>query len=89
MTEPLGPKMLIRDSDLKTHSRIGTRSFVGYFNGPCPDDDCSGWIGSDSALSETQIPGGIRWTGVHCSACEKTFTVEQVQTENPETPDDY
>lgn len=66
--------------------RRGTRSYVGHVCGPCPGGDCPGWVDSGYALSETQIPQGIRWTGVECSACGKTFTIEQVEIEE-EAPD--
>jgi C4-type Zn-finger protein len=43
----------------------------------CPD--CGGMLTTQRALYKMQIENGIRFVGVPCDKCAKTFTVEMTK----------
>ena len=63
-----------------TAGRFGKRERVGWAEFDCPEE-CSGTVDTHNAMAEEQIENGLRWTGCPCSGCDKTYTVEMVDTE--------
>jgi predicted nucleic acid-binding Zn ribbon protein len=42
---------------------------------------CGTSISSDEAMQTEQIAKGVRFLGVHCPVCLKTFTIEMTASE--------
>lgn len=58
--------------------RTGTREVIGRVQMACPND-CGTVLDTDRAAYVLMMDGdGLRWCGVPCDCCGKTFTIECV-----------
>lgn len=64
--------------------KTGARSCVGGVEMDCPSG-CGTRLRTSEAASETQLPGGLRWTGVPCPTCGTSYTIEMVKTDTHQT----
>ncbi len=67
-------------TDTQPSGAPGTRTFVGVVEMECPHcqrPDVG--IHTRDAAEQIQLPNGIRWVGVPCHVCGKTFTIESAQ----------